>query len=184
MRERRSCYAAAAPLAGTAADGQTTRHAWQISMLLQSCAVEETSPELAEQLDRVLSGDPARRTFWSGRNARLRVAARHAGAAGSPGLYFREISKESGLPLQPDKKTVMVRLLGLGGETDGTPPDVLACQQKDLNVVFAQDYGMEEREVVRLLERAYMRTLEEKDDSDEAKELFINKVYSLRGRTA
>ncbi|MFA7054807.1 MAG: hypothetical protein WC328_17460, partial [Kiritimatiellia bacterium] len=163
-KTRRLCYASAAPLIDTAMGERVTQRAWQAFMVLQSCAVEETDAALAEQLDRILTQNRTKHTFWSARSARQHLAARFAEASGAAGLYFKEIAEEFGSPAPPKKKDMMIKLLSL----DGDPPDILARKQKDFNVMFAQDYGMEERDVVRLLERTFMKTLEDRDESDEA----------------
>ena len=172
--KRHSCYAAAIPLINVKWEDTLPRHVWQVFMLLQSCAAEETSAPLAELLDTALS----KNAFWAGRELRRHVAVRFADALGQPGRYFRQITKKIGPPtLQPDRAAMMQNLLEFRWD-DSAPKDYPFLLQKYRNTMFAQDYMLEERDVVRMIEAEFMRTLERRDNSESAS---LFRMFALPG---
>ena len=163
-KKRHSCYVAAVPLINVKWEDTLPRHVWQVFMLLQSCAAEETSAPLAELLDTALSKD----TLWNGRNIRKHMAMRFEDASGKPGLYFRKLTKKIGSPaFQPDREAMMQNLLEFGVD-EPSPKNYPSLLQKCLNTMFAQDYMITETDVIRLIEREFMKRLETRDKSAEA----------------
>ena len=163
VKERAACYAAAIPLMGKG-EGRVTRRMQQVNALLQECAAAETDAGAAMLLDRGLG----KVSVWATRNIRRRTAARFAEEPGEAGDHFRALAAEIGPPLQPDRDRFWTELFEPPWDDGHPPAGYMEGVRKWRNSRFAQDYGMTESEVVRMLERIYLEGLEKKDTSEQS----------------
>ncbi|HPO38448.1 MAG TPA: hypothetical protein PL176_10605 [Kiritimatiellia bacterium] len=164
VKERAACYAAAIPLMGKG-EGRVTRRMQQVNALLQECAAAETDAGAAMLLDRGLG----KVSVWAARNIRRHTAARFAEEPGEAGDYFRALAAEIGPPLQPDRDRFWTELFEPPWDDGHPPAGYMEGVRKWRNSRFAQDYGMTESEVVRMLEQTLLDTLEAENASDKEK---------------
>jgi len=84
--------------------------------------------------------------------------------------FVGALAAEIGPPLQPDRDRFWTELFEPPWDDGHPPAGYMEGVRKWRNARFAQDYGMTESEVVRMLERIYLEGLEKKDTSEQSVE--------------